>query len=349
MDLHPRHRLVARPASLVAPPARPAAAGGRPVRGVAAGHGRRVRRPAGVGDPRDRTAADARWRARRRAGALAAEGGRPPAPPRRPGPAGRLGQGLRRRHLRPLVAVAGRRPRPSRADDPDRPALRRLAAAGSGPTWPATRRTTSSTSFARGLGIPERGFDRDHYDVPSEWYDDVVAAGAVPVTSRELIVRAGDGRAAAAQALTARAGGLMRGRDDNGPEQRPVAAQGLVGRSRSRRPIPMLCWRSGRRSWTCRSGARSTSRVARSTSARAWALSRVQKAEVYEPPVWPPEPGTSGDAAAPRGRGLRPRGRGRARASSSARPWRRTSRRTTYGCCSTPPGIPSASTPEPRG
>jgi Protein of unknown function (DUF4031) len=44
-------------------------------------------------------------------------------------------------------------------------------------------------AFARGLGIPERGFDRDHYDVPSERYDDVVAAGAVPVSSRELISR----------------------------------------------------------------------------------------------------------------------------------------------------------------
>ena len=46
--------------------------------------------------------------------------------------------------------------------------------------------------FASGLGIPERGFDRDHYDVPGEWYDDAVAAGAVPVTSRELIVRLRD-------------------------------------------------------------------------------------------------------------------------------------------------------------
>ena len=43
--------------------------------------------------------------------------------------------------------------------------------------------------FARSLGIPERGFDRDHYDVPAERYDDVVAAGATPVTSRELIAR----------------------------------------------------------------------------------------------------------------------------------------------------------------
>ena len=44
-------------------------------------------------------------------------------------------------------------------------------------------------SFAREVGIPERGFDRDHYDVPSEWYDDMLAAGASPVTSRELIRR----------------------------------------------------------------------------------------------------------------------------------------------------------------
>lgn len=44
-------------------------------------------------------------------------------------------------------------------------------------------------AFADRLGIPERGFDRDHYDVPSEWYDAMVAAGAVPVTSRELVAR----------------------------------------------------------------------------------------------------------------------------------------------------------------
>lgn len=42
-------------------------------------------------------------------------------------------------------------------------------------------------AFARLLDIPERGFDRDHYDVPSEWYDAVVAAGATPVSSRELV------------------------------------------------------------------------------------------------------------------------------------------------------------------
>ena len=43
--------------------------------------------------------------------------------------------------------------------------------------------------FAREAGVPERGFDRDHYDVPSEWYDAMVALGATPVTSRELVKR----------------------------------------------------------------------------------------------------------------------------------------------------------------
>lgn len=43
--------------------------------------------------------------------------------------------------------------------------------------------------FAQSLGIPQRGFDRDHYDIPAERYDAVVDAGATPVTSRELIAR----------------------------------------------------------------------------------------------------------------------------------------------------------------
>jgi hypothetical protein len=44
-------------------------------------------------------------------------------------------------------------------------------------------------AFARGVGIPARGFDRDHYDVPEEMYDAIVAAGATPVSSRELVSR----------------------------------------------------------------------------------------------------------------------------------------------------------------
>lgn len=43
-------------------------------------------------------------------------------------------------------------------------------------------------AFAATHEIPARGFDRDHYDVPAEYYDRMVAAGAVPVTSRELVI-----------------------------------------------------------------------------------------------------------------------------------------------------------------
>jgi hypothetical protein len=44
-------------------------------------------------------------------------------------------------------------------------------------------------AFAQAIGIPARGFDRDHYDVPAERYGAVVAAGATPVSSRELVTR----------------------------------------------------------------------------------------------------------------------------------------------------------------
>lgn len=43
--------------------------------------------------------------------------------------------------------------------------------------------------FAAALGVPERGFDRDHYDIPEEYYDAAVTAGAEPVSSKELVRR----------------------------------------------------------------------------------------------------------------------------------------------------------------
>jgi muramoyltetrapeptide carboxypeptidase len=64
--------------------------------------------------------------------------------------------------------------------------------AGHGRLWSHLASDTSYTElhrFAQSLGIPQRGFDRDHYDIPAERYDAVVAAGATPVTSRELIAR----------------------------------------------------------------------------------------------------------------------------------------------------------------
>jgi Protein of unknown function (DUF4031) len=44
-------------------------------------------------------------------------------------------------------------------------------------------------TFARACGIPERAFHRDHYDVPAERRDELIAAGAQPVRSRELVSR----------------------------------------------------------------------------------------------------------------------------------------------------------------
>lgn len=67
------------------------------------------------------------------------------------------------------------------------------------PAWPAHGRLwshlVSDTSlpelhvFARRVGLPERAFGGDHYDVPQERYDDLVAAGAEPVGGRELLRR----------------------------------------------------------------------------------------------------------------------------------------------------------------
>jgi hypothetical protein len=67
------------------------------------------------------------------------------------------------------------------------------------PKWPAHGRLWGHLvsdesldelhAFARALGIPERGFDRDHYDLPEERLDAAIAAGAELVTSAELVRR----------------------------------------------------------------------------------------------------------------------------------------------------------------
>ena len=44
-------------------------------------------------------------------------------------------------------------------------------------------------AFAVEAGIPARGFDHDHYDVPRERWDELVEQGAEPVTGRELLRR----------------------------------------------------------------------------------------------------------------------------------------------------------------
>jgi hypothetical protein len=67
------------------------------------------------------------------------------------------------------------------------------------PSWPGHGRLWSHLisdssyeelhAFARAVGIPARGFERDHYDVPAQMYEQVVAAGAVEVSSREVVRR----------------------------------------------------------------------------------------------------------------------------------------------------------------
>lgn len=44
-------------------------------------------------------------------------------------------------------------------------------------------------AFAAEMGIPERGFGGDHYDVPDVMRERAIAMGAVPVESKELVLR----------------------------------------------------------------------------------------------------------------------------------------------------------------
>ncbi len=67
------------------------------------------------------------------------------------------------------------------------------------PIWPGHGRLWSHMisdityeelhGFAAGLGIPRRAFERDHYDVIAERYEAAIRAGALPVTSREIVSR----------------------------------------------------------------------------------------------------------------------------------------------------------------
>lgn len=43
--------------------------------------------------------------------------------------------------------------------------------------------------FADAVGIPRRGFQGDHYDVPEEYRTELIEAGALVVESRELLRR----------------------------------------------------------------------------------------------------------------------------------------------------------------
>jgi hypothetical protein len=42
-------------------------------------------------------------------------------------------------------------------------------------------------AFAHALGIPQRGFGGDHYDIPEDMREHVISQGARPVSSREIL------------------------------------------------------------------------------------------------------------------------------------------------------------------
>ncbi|MCB1298008.1 MAG: DUF4031 domain-containing protein [Microthrixaceae bacterium] len=66
------------------------------------------------------------------------------------------------------------------------------------PRWPAHGRLWAHLvsdeslaelhAFAAAQGLPPRSFDLDHYDVPEEVVDRLIAAGARHVSARELVV-----------------------------------------------------------------------------------------------------------------------------------------------------------------
>ena len=67
------------------------------------------------------------------------------------------------------------------------------------PIWPFRDRLwchlVSDTSYdelhqiAERAGIPRRAFQGDHYDIPADRRDQLIALGAEPVAGRELITR----------------------------------------------------------------------------------------------------------------------------------------------------------------
>lgn len=67
------------------------------------------------------------------------------------------------------------------------------------PMWPAHDRLWSHLvsdssleelhAFAEKARLPRRSFDLDHYDVPEHRYAELIEAGAVPVSNRDLVRR----------------------------------------------------------------------------------------------------------------------------------------------------------------
>jgi muramoyltetrapeptide carboxypeptidase len=123
------------------------------------------------------------------------------------------------------------------------------------PAWPAHGRLwshlISDTSleelhaFAAAAGVPRRGFERDHYDVPGEMYDALLAAGARPVSARDVVsaLEASGLRRRKSTAMARRAPGnelLRPPRLNAGDLVAVVATAGVVAEDRLRRGVARL-------------------------------------------------------------------------------------------------------------
>jgi hypothetical protein len=107
------------------------------------------------------------------------------------------------------------------------------------PKWPAHGRLWGHLvsdhsydelhDFASGLGIPRRGFDGDHYDLPEEFLAHAIAAGAHLVSSAELVVRL---RAAGLRRRKSPA--AARDSHDNAPFRRSIGGNGALSRGVAR-------------------------------------------------------------------------------------------------------------------
>lgn len=99
--------------------------------------------------------------------------------------------------------------------------------------------------FAASHGVPRRGFERDHYDVPAELHAALVAAGANPVSAREVVRRLSESglrrRKAVAPARRAPGNELLRPpRIRSGDQVAVVATAGIVPADRLAAGVAVL-------------------------------------------------------------------------------------------------------------
>lgn len=129
------------------------------------------------------------------------------------------------------------------------------------PSWPARGRLWSHLvsnesieelhAFAAAAGMPQQAFERDHYDAPEHNYADLVAAGALPVSSRDVVaaLHAAGLRRRFGEALVARRPGrplLRPPRLRTGDRVAVVAPAGIVASERLDAGVAVL------RSWGLR-------------------------------------------------------------------------------------------------